>query len=160
MFRLRFKSSRSVSSLQDSKLFNERTFYPAFMTDLRCCKEQAIIECPFITSRRVNALLPTLQMLRQRGVAIIINTRDPQEHDLPLRTQAIEAIERLQHLGVNVLYTGGHHRKLAILDKKILWEGSLNILSQSASCEIMRRIESEVIARQMILFTNLHNFIQ
>ena len=48
--------------------------------------------------------------------------------------------------------TYGHHRKLAIIDRSILYEGSLNILSQNDSLEIMQRIEPEELARQMIDF--------
>jgi hypothetical protein len=135
MFRLQRKHSNTTPGLQESGLFDEKTFYPAFMADLRDCHEQAIIECPFITSRRITVLLPIFQRLRRQGVGITINTRDPEEHDLTWRLQAVEAIERLQRLGVNVLYTGGHHRKIAILDGRILWEGSLNILSQGSSCD-------------------------
>lgn len=158
MFRFRQKGD-IASYLRGSKLFDERSFYTVFTDDLRNCREQAIIESPFITSRRVKSLLPTLRKLRQQGVNVIINTRDPKEHDEPWRLQAIEAIGRLQELGVTVLYTGGHHRKLAILDERILWEGSLNILSQSASCEIMRRTESKEMAQQMITFTKLNEFV-
>jgi hypothetical protein len=58
-------------------------------------------------------------------------------------------------MGVEILYTGNHHRKLAIVNRKILYEGSLNILSQSDSCEVMRRIESTGLAEQMIRFIGL-----
>jgi hypothetical protein len=160
MFKLRLKYSDTTPSLQESRLFDEKTFYPAFMADLRGCHEQVVIECPFITSRRINTLLPTFQKLKQQGVSITINTRDPLEHEESLRIQAQDAIASLQRMGVQVLYTGGHHRKLAILDKRVLWEGSLNILSQSASCEIMRRMDSKEMAEKMIVFTKLHNFIQ
>ncbi len=65
----------------------------------------------------------------------------------------------LQELGVEVLITGGHHRKLAIIDQQILYEGSLNILSQNDSCEVMRRIYSEQLADQMLVFVGLEKFI-
>lgn len=65
----------------------------------------------------------------------------------------------MQEIGIDVLFTGGHHRKLAIFDKRIPWEGSLNILSQNDSCEITRRIESEVLAQQMLDFANLREFL-
>jgi hypothetical protein len=61
-------------------------------------------------------------------------------------------------MGVLVLYTGGHHRKLAVLDKHILWEGSLNILSNNGTCEVMRRIESRELAEQMVRFLGLRQF--
>ena len=54
--------------------------------------------------------------------------------------QAELAIHTLQELDVTVLMTVGHHRKIAIVDD-ILYEGSLNILSQNDSCELMRRID-------------------
>lgn len=34
-----------------SRLHNEQTFYKAFIRDLSSCKDEAIIECPFMTSR-------------------------------------------------------------------------------------------------------------
>ena len=54
--------------------------------------------------------------------------------------QAELAIHTLQELDVTVLMAVGHHRKIAIVDD-ILYEGSLNILSQNDSCELMRRID-------------------
>jgi phosphatidylserine/phosphatidylglycerophosphate/cardiolipin synthase-like enzyme len=142
-----------------SKLFNEETFYPAFKKDLAQCRYEVLIESPFLTVRRINSLLPIFKKLRQQDVTIIVNTRDPREHDGYMATDAIQAIDMLQEIGVEVLFTGGHHRKLAIFDRHVLWEGSLNILSQNDSCEIMRRMESEDLAQQMVDFTNLNNFL-
>jgi len=63
-------------------------------------------------------------------------------------------------MGVQVLLcTGNHHRKLAILDRNILWEGSLNILSQRHSREIMRRIENEELSLEMFNFLKLQKFL-
>ncbi len=65
----------------------------------------------------------------------------------------------MQEMDIIVLYTGKLHRKMAIIDDDTLWEGSLNILSQNDSCEIMRRIESESLARQMVTFTGINRFL-
>jgi hypothetical protein len=63
-------------------------------------------------------------------------------------------------MGVQVLLCiGNHHRKLAILDRKILWEGSLNILSQNNSREIMRRIDNQNIAMEMFDYLKLERYI-
>ncbi len=59
----------------------------------------------------------------------------------------------MQTIGVEVYMTVGHHRKLAVIDKSILWEGSLNILSQYDSCEVMLRIRSKEWAKEVIEFT-------
>jgi len=146
----------AAPDLVTSKLFNEDTFYPAFLKDLKNCGSELIIESPFITSKRLNQLLPTLEKLKARKVRIVVNTRDPHERDEGYhREDAHRAIAKLQHAGVHVLYTGGHHRKLVILDRKVLYEGSHNVLSQNNSSEIMRRIESVQLAWQMIGFVGL-----
>lgn len=155
-----FDRSTAPAGLLNSKLYNQDSFYPAFLKDLANCHSEVIIECPFITSRRLKALLPILEKLKARTVRVAINTRDPRVHDEAYRQDdAYEAISRLQYIGVQVLYTGNHHRKLAILDRNILYEGSLNILSQNDSCEIMRRIESTQLAWQMIRFIGIDHLL-
>ena len=154
------RSKRQPSELLSSQLLNEETFYPALMKDLNNCGSELIIESPFITSRRLGELLPTLQKLKRRKVRIVINTRDPHEHDEERRRDdAHRAVARLQREGIQVLYTGGHHRKLIILDRSILYEGSLNALSQNSSSEIMRRIESVQLAWQMVKFVGLDKYL-
>jgi phosphatidylserine/phosphatidylglycerophosphate/cardiolipin synthase-like enzyme len=148
-----------ASELLSSSLFNEDTFYPALMKDLNNCGSELIVESPFITNRRLNQLLPTLQKLKRRKVRIVINTRDPYEHDEERhRDEAHRVIARLQREGIQVLYTGGHHRKLVVIDRKVLYEGSLNMLSQNNSSEIMRRIESVKLAWQIIAFVGIDKY--
>lgn len=87
-------------------------------------------------------------------------TRDPKEHYEGMEYQSEAEISYCETIGIQVLLcTGNHHRKLAILDKKILWEGSLNILSQTYSREIMRRIENKELTMQMFNFLKLSRFI-
>lgn len=159
MFSLRRNVEVLPAGFNDSKLFDQNTFYQAFLTDLSRCRRQVIIESPFVTSGRTKMLLPILDKLRQKGVQVVVNTRDPQEHEYPHNLNAEKAVHKLQQAGVKVLYTGGHHRKLAILDGKVLWEGSLNILSHADSCEVMRRIHSETMAQQMLEFIKIYKFL-
>lgn len=161
MFKLFKLSPLQSTDLLTSSLYDEHTFYDKFSSDLQKCQQEAIIESPFVTSRRLHLLLPTLEKLKSRNVRITINTRDPEEHDDEyLRNEARRAISTLQHMGIQVLYTSGHHRKLAILDRKVIYEGSLNILSQNNSCEVMRRIESVQLAWQMTRFVGIDKFVR
>jgi phosphatidylserine/phosphatidylglycerophosphate/cardiolipin synthase-like enzyme len=159
---LRFnKQSSATNELINSSLYDDNTFYARFAKDLKNCHSEVIIESPFITNRRLTLLMPTLQKLKSKHVRVTINTRDPEANDDEnMRGDARFALSKLQHMGVNVLFTGGHHRKLAIIDRTILYEGSLNILSQNNSCEVMRRIESTQLAWQMIRFIKIDDFVR
>lgn len=142
-----------------SKLYDQNTFYKAFESDLKHCRRELIIESPFITARRMNALLPLFSRLRRHGVNILINTRNPTEHDGDYYYQALGAVTAMQNLGITVLYTVGHHRKLAIVDREIFYEGSLNILSYSDSCEIMRRVVSSTETEILINFIGIKQYV-
>ncbi len=142
-----------MNSLLSSRLYDQNTFYEAFLHDLNKCEADVIIESPFITVKRTTFLKPTLEKLVGRGVRVIVTTREPKEDDR--YNETITALAMLHELGVEILLTGNHHRKLAIIDRRVLYEGSLNILSQHDSCEIMRRIESEEIGLQMLVFTGV-----
>lgn len=140
--------------LSATELYDEKTFYKAFMCDIAHAKVRVVIESPFITTRRFETLKGVIAKISKRGVRVVVNTREPEAHDPLMREQAATCIEKLQLLGVTVLYTTNLHRKIAIVDD-VLWEGSLNILSQNDSCEMMRRTASSDAVAQMIRFIKL-----
>lgn len=153
-----FQSSKR--NLITSKLFDEKTFYKAFIRDLSKAKREVIIESPYITRRRMNILWPIFDRIHLKEVKIYVITRDPREHDGDMKNQSESEITNFEACGVQTLIcAGNHHRKLAIIDRKILWEGSLNILSQSNSREIMRRIQGVRSAEEMFNFLKLGRYI-
>ncbi len=143
-----------------SDLFDETTFYSQFRHDLLRSTREVVIESPFIARERARTLYPLFETLINRGVRVYVVTRDPSEHSETMEDQSEAEIQRFEELGVQVLLcTGNHHRKLAILDRQVLWEGSLNILSQHKSREIMRRIDNMEVATEMFDFLKFGNFL-
>ncbi|MCL5675755.1 MAG: phospholipase D-like domain-containing protein [Patescibacteria group bacterium] len=146
--------------LVQSQLFDETTFYPQFIKDLKSCQKEVIIESPFITSLRAGMLLRYFENLVNKKVKAYIVTRDPNDHDTTMKEQAEKEIRRFETMGIQVLVTTNFsHRKLAILDRTILYEVSLNILSQNCSREIMRRINSKTQTEECFRFIDLGKFI-
>lgn len=139
-----------------SMLHDEDTFYESFLNDLKHCRKEVIIESPYITLKRIKYFMPIFQILLNRQVKITINTRDPKDHDEYLQSQANTTIDMLAQMGIVInMFSSHHHRKISIIDKRITWEGSLNILSQNSSLELMRRIKSRKLSRDMIQFLQL-----
>ena len=149
----------SFGTTASSRLFDNETFDRAFLKDIHSCRDTLLIESPFIRINRVMDLLPILQKLQRKGVKVVVNTRPPEEHDDEYEQQALEAIDLLQSLDVEVLFTVKHHRKIAIIDRETFWEGSLNILSYYDSCEIMRRTVSAADAESLIKFIGLNKYL-
>lgn len=145
--------------LEDSSLYDEDMFYKAFQRDLKHCRSELIIESAFMTTRRVSLLLPLLVKLKKNRVRVVVNTRNPEEHDKYMCEEARRSLALLLEAGIQVIFSESLHRKTAIVDRNILWEGSLNILSQNDSREVMRRTESPKLAWQMVRFSGLEDRI-
>ena len=160
LYRIVQRALNLSPDLVHSRLFDDTTFYHQFMNDLKHCKHEVIIESPYISSHRMYSFTRLFESLVARKIKVYVITRDPDEHDLTMKMQAEAEIRKFEAIGVQVLITNDYdHRKLAILDRKILWEGSLNILSQNYSQEIMRRIESKDQAEAMFRFIRLGKYI-
>jgi hypothetical protein len=145
-----------IDDFETSQLFSETDFYQNFVKDLFQARHEVVIDSPYITSERTRFFIPIFKHLTANGIKVFILTRQPKEHSSPMRYQAEEEIKNFESMEIKVLPLSGHfHRKLAVIDRNVLWEGSLNILSQRDSHEIMRRFEGAETAKQMMAFLKL-----
>jgi len=129
--------------------FTERTFYSAFMSDLQDAKQEVLIFSPFITQRRLSILVDDLKGLIDRGVKVGVYTRPPdrmfdvaeEQLDDNLIRGASESINYLKRIGVSVNIRPEMHEKIAVIDLRTWWVGSLNILSHAHTHETMIRFQ-------------------
>lgn len=130
-----------TSEYVENDLFDEKTFYKALTNDMLAAKKEVIIYSPFVSKYRTDFLKPTIEKLIERNILVFFFTRPVEEYEPMIRPQIECALKRFEELGVCIFYHGRYiHQKVAIIDREVLWEGSLNILSHRASNELMRRI--------------------
>lgn len=143
--------AKKYRELQQLNLFDEQTFYRTFLRDLQNVKKEVIIYSPFVSKYRAEFFRKSLKELQHRNIALFIFTRPVEEHENIMRTEVTAAIRDYESFGAVITYLPGRiHEKVAIIDREILWEGSLNILSQRKSREMMRRLDNSDAAMQMI----------
>jgi phosphatidylserine/phosphatidylglycerophosphate/cardiolipin synthase-like enzyme len=141
----KYRESRALD------LYDEKSFYRAFVRDLLEAKKEVVIYCPFISKYRSEFFRRTLEKLKYRNIAVFIFTRPLEEHEYLTRSEIKAALADYEELGTCIIHLPGYiHAKAAIIDREVLWDGSLNILSQRESKEIMRRTVDTDIAKQML----------
>lgn len=132
-----------------SETFTEVPFWSAFRADLRKAEGHVIIQSPFVSNRRLKYLANDLIELRRRGVTVCVFIQQPRKWGAPPDqltgpelceiTELKANLELLKSWNVHVNLKEKIHSKFAIIDQRILWEGSLNILSHTGNSEHMRR---------------------
>ncbi len=143
-------AQREATEPPDGSLFSEHSFYPVFLEDLRNAKEEVIILSPFVSVKRSGQFMELFQVLAQRGVKIRVYTRPPRGQVGDFALNAAEVIEQMRAIGVELIERWRMHQKVAIVDRKIAWEGSLNILSHRDSGEQMRRLPFDKAVNELV----------
>jgi phosphatidylserine/phosphatidylglycerophosphate/cardiolipin synthase-like enzyme len=81
---------------------------------------------------------------------ITVLTRPAEDFQNKDLTAWNEAIEYIKTSGIHLVFKPNIHQKFAIIDQKIVWYGSINLLSYGSAEESMMRIESNKIAYELM----------
>jgi superfamily I DNA and/or RNA helicase len=122
-------------------------FYAAFQKDLKKSKTKVMIASPFTMPDATAKWEPILRDLVAKDVEITILTKPATEKKNSEDSSAIH--KSLAGFVKEVREIPKMHEKLAVLDGKVVWLGSLNILSHYKASEIMVRIESPDFAHSI-----------
>jgi superfamily II DNA or RNA helicase len=131
-------------------IYNKSNFLPVFSNDTISASREVFIVSPFLTKRRTREMIQFFRAAIAKSVKIIVVTR-PAEDYKGLDLDAWQAsVAALKELAVQVVYKSNIHQKLAIMDQKIVWYGSINLLSYGSAEESMMRIDNVNIAGELI----------
>jgi ssDNA-binding Zn-finger/Zn-ribbon topoisomerase 1 len=148
-----FKSAPSEPP--GDSLFSEKNFYPAFFEDLRRAKEEVIILSPFVSINRAGKFIEYFKILIRKGIKVKVFTRPAKEQTGTFSLNGTEVINQMRSIGVEIAERKRMHQKVAIIDRSVAWEGSLNILSHRDSNEQMRRLPFSVAVGELIRLCEL-----
>ena len=112
-------------------LFNQTTFEPAVTADMANAKDSIVIFSGFVTPRRVARLGDLLRSKIAQGVRVRCITRPPHLNGTMDVALGKEALDSLEGIGCVVDCRARIHEKVILIDKEIVWHGSLNALSHT-----------------------------
>jgi hypothetical protein len=138
-----------------SPFLDESSFYQSLKQDFSRAVSSVIIVSPFVTYNRVEDLKPHLHRMIQRGVKVWVITRPISEAEF-----GINAMISLQQMGVIVEQRKRTHEKIVIIDNKIAYYGSLNVLSHKDTKEIMHRIQGEQVCQLLQQFVHIIGMVK
>lgn len=128
--------------------FSGTGFYKTFEKDLKGTKNRLFLSSPFTTKQGTDRWMQIFRDLRAKDVEIVCLTKPVSEKDSATNSQEIHA--SLGDVCKELRVVPKMHEKIAVIDQRITWLGSLNILSHKNSTEIMVRIDSPDFASSIL----------
>ncbi len=130
-------------------IFNKDNFYPVYLQDIAMASKQLLIVSPFVTRERMFQMTQHFQEILKNQVGITIITRPAHDFKENRRSSLEQIFKTAEKIGICFIFRSNIHQKFAIIDDKITWYGSINLLSFGYSEESIMRLESSSIAYEL-----------
>ena len=134
------------SSIADNQIFNGSTFYRPYTSDLTKAKRSIVISSPKLYRTEQNLLVTLLKELAQQGIEILITTVAENEQTAFIQSKGL-SVKVKPKLS---LYT-------TIIDKEVVWYGSINTLGYASKDDNMIKVTDIYLANELIEMIHKHS---
>ena len=138
-----------AGSANQYHLFNKDNFYPVYLQNIAMASKRLLIVSPFGHEKRMLQMTEHFQEILKNQVEITIITRPAHDFKKDRRSSLEQIFKSAEEIGVRLIFRSNLHQKFAIVDDRITWYGSINLLSFGYSEESIMHLESSSIADEL-----------
>ena len=134
------------SSIAENQIFNGSTFFRPYTSDLTKAKRSIVISSPKLYRTEQNPLVTLLKELVHQGIEILITTATENEQTVFIQAKGL-SVKVKPKLS---LYT-------TIIDKEVVWYGSINTLGYASKDDNMIKVTDIHLANELIEMIHKHS---
>ena len=134
------------SSIAENQIFNGSTFFRPYTSDLTKAKRSIVISSPKLYRTEQNPLVTLLKELVHQGIEILITTVAENEQTAFIQSKGL-SVKVKPKLS---LYT-------TIIDKEVVWYGSINTLGYASKDDNMIKVTDIHLANELIKIIHKHS---
>jgi superfamily II DNA or RNA helicase len=131
-------------------IFDTHSFLPVFSNDIVVAKRDILIVSPYVTVRRSLRMMQLLKSALDNGVKVVVITRPIEDFKDKDKVVIQGNLDVMIEAGVKIVFRSKIHQKFAVMDQRIVWYGSINLLSFGNAEESIMRLESPNIACELL----------
>jgi phosphatidylserine/phosphatidylglycerophosphate/cardiolipin synthase-like enzyme len=95
-------------------------------------------------------MMNTIEACMRSGITVTVVTRPAIDYAEKDHSRVSEIIKHLSDKGIAVIEKPKIHQKFAVVDGRIVWYGSINLLSFGSAEESIMRLDSVGIAGELM----------
>lgn len=112
--------------------------------------ETVVISSPTLSRKRVERLIELLRPAQERGLKAAVITWHPDVYRYGNDEHRLLLLESLRTAGFEIQYAENNCQHFAVIDEKIVWYGSMNLLSRDDVEDNIMRLESREVAEELL----------
>ena len=135
---------------------NERYFYDnetyseAFKNDIINAKAEVVISSPYVSTPGSERLLRIYAGIINKEATISLITYPSSKYSDEIKNRIEIIHNKLKMAGIEILFVDYIPSRYAVIDKEILWYGSMNLVSNIKEDDDEMRIISKSVARNLV----------
>ena len=135
---------------QANAIYDIDNYAETYWRDVTEAKDDVIISSPRLNAYKVNRLIAAVEKNQELGVKVTIVTWHPDAYKYGRSENRMELMEKLGKAGFEIRLVDDNCEHFAVIDKKIVWYGSVNLLSKEDVEDNLMRVCSEEIAAELL----------
>ena len=134
-------------------IYDIESYAEIYWRDIEEAISDVIISSPRLNNQKVNHLIALLGKRQELGVKVTIVTWLPDAYKYGRDDVRMELMERLRKAGFEIRLVEETCEHYAVIDRNIVWYGSMNLLSKEDAEDNLMRVCSKDIAAELLEMT-------
>ena len=134
-------------------IYDMESYAEIYWRDIEEAISDVIISSPRLNNQKVNHLIALLGKRQELGVKVTIVTWHPDAYKYGRDDVRMELMERLRKAGFEIRLVEETCEHYAVIDRNIVWYGSMNLLSKEDAEDNLMRVCSKDIAAELLEMT-------
>lgn len=131
-------------------IFDPGSYLPVYQKDLQESTGEIVIASPVLTRRKVCSFIDHIKGVQEKGVRVTVLTLAAGRYRKNLAASAERSAAMLRESGIYVKPQDAMHDRFAVIDGKIVWYGSMNLLAGEKTDDNIMRVADMEIAQDLI----------
>lgn len=138
---------------ETSSIFDFDNYEDTYKKDLLTANREIIISSPTISGKKVNELIELLKDKQESGILIRIVTWEADMYGYGDSVYWMELHEKMRRSGFEMSLVNDYCQRYCIIDREVVWYGSMNFLGKEDINDNLMRISSKSVAAELLELT-------
>jgi len=150
------QSDENMGQQMVNAIYDRGNYAEVFERDMVEAEHELIISSPNIRRHKIDRMIALIRPRQEAGVRVTVITQDPELTIVGDTSDIQEMILEMRRAGIIVALTEDENEHYAVIDKKLVWHGGMNLLGREDVWDNLIRVESEKAAAELLEISYRH----
>ena len=146
----RILSEPAARKQRVNAIYDRRDYSEPFERDLVEANKEIVIASPGLVRTKVERMMSLVKPRQEAGVVVTVITLQPENRGFEDTIELHILIDEMKKNGIFVRITEEESEHYAVIDRKLVWHGGMNLLGRADAWDNLIRVDSTQAAAELL----------